>query len=723
VAQQLEAKAIRLAFDRDCETNTEVAGKLIRCAEGYDAAGFDVAIETWPNDYKGIDDALVAGATIELLTGDDARAYLERLREMSPEKAAEAAIRGRAQVEISADEYLMNAAAVTALAHDESVFQRAGRLVNVISGAPVNDGLKRPDDAPRIVPIPNSIIREKLTRHAYFFRRVESQDGPINVQKPPPESCVRAVAERGQWEGIRPLAGTTDSPVMRRDGSILCAPGYDPATGLIFAPRGAEFPPVPERPTMDEVRAAIALLTDVVSDFPFERAAHRSSWLVCLLTPLARHAFDGPAPLFLADANTRGSGKTKILELVSVIATGRDFARVANSVDDNEWDKRILAAAIAGDPLVLIDNIGAELGCASLDAALTATSWKGRLLGKSEMAELPLSITWCASGNNVILAADTSRRVCPIRLASPLENPEERTGFHHPNLIRHVRQNRPALLCAALTILRGYHTAGRPDQGLPPWGSYEGWSDLVRQAIVWAGEPDPGETRQQLRAFADRGGSALRALIAAWPAIDPDGTGLTAAELCRRIESEPDSLRAARAALFDFCGGTRDGRLPSHVSVGKRLSRVRGRIVDGKSLDCQPTRDGTMLWFVRGMRGIAGDISTTFTRGVPYIHEKTSCMYGEIIRDGAENPPQPPASPASADWLDSVPLATVARPGELHHKSPSCKSCRGWRLIGGGLHCFVCWPPTDPLAVESRPELPAPQPAPAPVMDDDADLL
>ena len=29
-------------------------------------------------------------------------------------------------------------------------------------------------------------------------------------------------------------------------------------------------------------------------------------------------------------------------------------------------------------------------------------------------------------------------------------------------------------------------------------GSYEGWSNLVREAVVWCGLPDPGETRQEL---------------------------------------------------------------------------------------------------------------------------------------------------------------------------------------------------------------------------------
>ena len=54
------------------------------------------------------------------------------------------------------------------------------------------------------------------------------------------------------------------------------------------------------------------------------------------------------------------------------------------------------------------------------------------------MVELPLSLTWTATGNNVLLEADTSRRTLQIRLDSPEENPELRSGFQIPHLVAHV---------------------------------------------------------------------------------------------------------------------------------------------------------------------------------------------------------------------------------------------------------------------------------------------
>ena len=173
-------------------------------------------------------------------------------------------------------------------------------------------------------------------------------------------------------------------------------------------------------------------------------------------------------PLFLFDANVRGSGKSLLADVNSLIVTGREATRMAAPRNDEETRKRITALVKDSDRIVLIDNIAGRFGCPSLDTALTGTVWKDRRLGSNELIEAPLRMTWYASGNNVMLVADTARRVCHVRLESRLENPEDRGGFKYPIIRDHVRQHRAALLTAALTILRGYITAGRPCQRLKP---------------------------------------------------------------------------------------------------------------------------------------------------------------------------------------------------------------------------------------------------------------
>lgn len=264
--------------------------------------------------------------------------------------------------------------------------------------------------------------------------------------------------------------------------------------------------------------------------------------------------------------------------------------------NEDESRKRITAIALGSDQLVLIDNVAGELGSASLDAALTGTLWKDRILGRSEIVEMPLVTTWVATGNNVVLRADTSRRVCHIWLESRLENPEERQDFQHPNLLAWIREQRTRLLSAARTILSAYCRARSPDQKLKPWGSFEGWSDFVRQSLVWTGLPDPGETREELSRSSDREAAALRALIRGWDEIDPDGAGLTASKAIEHLKRASDAFELLRSAVLELCPAP-SGKLPGPRSLGNKLRHLRGRVVGGKAIDKRDVH-GTAVWFI-----------------------------------------------------------------------------------------------------------------------------
>lgn len=542
----------------------------------------------------------------------------------------------RPVIEISTNEVTVNDAAIQALARDEQLYQRAGKLVHVARGV-CHDGIERPQDAPRVLPMSLAGLRERLTRVIRFVKTDgEGKSKPAH----PPKWCYEAIASRGQWSGIRSLAGVVTAPVLRPDGTVLNSPGYDPQTRLLFDPQGIKFP-IRHNPSREDASRAAVSLLDVVGDFPFAKPEHRSAWLSLLLTALGRFAFTGPAPLFLVDANTRGSGKGLLCNVMALIVTGREMPRMSNPKDDSECCKRITSAALAGDSLCLIDNIDGEFGCPSLDAALTATVWKDRLLTTNETPELPLFVTWCGTGNNVVLCGDTSRRVAHIRLDSRVENPELRDGFKHEDLNSYVRLNRPALLADALTILAAYCQAGRPLQKLPTWGSFEGWSNLVRQAVVWCGQPDPGATRTELVERSDREGNALRELLTGWDELDPDCFGLTTAEILARLTQHPERYERARNAVLELCPPQEGKPLPSAGSLGKKLGHLCNRVVSGRFLDRRPNRQKASAWFVGGET--AGDAGHEGDNSHPISCEfsENHCGYG------CETPPATPASPAT----------------------------------------------------------------------------
>ena len=605
---QLQPKRVLIAMDADFRTNVAVAGALLGLVTTL-SESHDVAVETWPpDDGKGIDDLLAAGRSPILVEGDDVAALLAGLPASAKAVAAQNGVHGRIEIIVGTDEHRVNDEAVAVLAGDDDLFARVGMLTRIVGEDAVHDGIVRPNGAKRIRVLQPQSLREAMTRRIQFIEMRATPNGDITPkQAHPPGWCVSAVHARGEWLGVRPLRAIVTCPALRSDGSILSTNGYDPTTGLFLA-SAIDLPPIPAQPTRDDAIRAAAMILDVVVDFPFAKPEHRAAWLAFVLTPLARHAFSGPSPLFLIDANTRGSGKSLLADVGGIIATGTTLARMSNPRDDEECRKRITALALAGDSMVLIDNIIGNLGCASLDAALTSPdSWKDRILGKSEMVELPLSLTWTATGNNVMLEADTSRRTLHIRLDSPEENPELRSGFRIPHLVAHVKQQRAALVAAGLTILSAYHAAGRPRMNLPPWGSFDAWSALIRETIVWCGLPDPGQTREELAKRSDVMAGVLQVIINQWPNIDPNGEGLTTSELLKSLDERRPDYEGMREAVCELCGAAGD-KLPSTRSLGNRLRRVRGRVVNGKALDSDDEH-GKARWVVRPVKQPAAGCS------------------------------------------------------------------------------------------------------------------
>ncbi len=557
---------------------------------------------------------------------------------------------------------------VEAIANDPTIYCRGGQLVHVVSDASRSrPGILRPSIAPRIAILPEFRLRERITASCRIItKNKEGEEFPVH----PPTWAVKETASRCNWPAVRHLEAIVETPILRHDGSIFTTPGYDPITGVVYEPTASitdSIPTIPASPTAEQISAAVATLLEVVRDFPFATPAHQSAWLAAVLTPFARFAFRGPAPLFLVDANVRGAGKSLLCDLVGLIVSGREMARMVNTRAEDEMRKRITAIAIAGDPLVLIDNIGDALGGPGLDAALTSSTWSDRILGKSEnTVPMPLCATWYATGNNVILKSDIARRICHIRLESPEENPEERSGFAHQNIRGHVYRNRPALIAAALTILRGYTAATTTNPSLKPtipqWGSFEGWSDIVRGAIVFAGLADPGETREQVREESDSEGQTLRAFIAAWEQLDPNNLGMTISEAIKRVEEFHENhfpnFAEIRSAFIEFAPGKDSGKINAR-SVGMKLHHLKGRICGGKAFRRKTSVQHTVVWTISHLIGTSSTNGTTaIGKEIDSINQiNTFTNYAPDIYSTGNSPstaPSPFPSPDRPNFVEEV---------------------------------------------------------------------
>ncbi|WP_438040937.1 bifunctional DNA primase/polymerase [Sorangium sp. So ce128] len=527
----------------------------------------------------------------------------------------------RPVIVVTTAEHEVNDGAVQALASVPGVYQRGWMLVDIVRETASVPGLARAEGTRRIRTIPLPRLRELLTVAArWVVQRTDPQTGEITMRTAhPPDWSVRAVEARGQWEGIPRLTAIAECPVLRPDGSMLLVPGYDARTGILYAPV-LDFPAIPHAPTRDQAREAADLLLDVVEDFPFESDVHRAAWLASVLTPLARFAFEGPAPMFVYSGNVRGAGKTLLAKVVGEIVTGRPMATMTQVDSEEEERKRITCIALEGDPLVLIDNISRPLGSGTLDKALTDVFWGERLLGSNNRPQLPMLATWYGTGNNVAFRGDTARRCCVIRLDSPLEKPETRDDMRQPHLLGHVREHRAKLVAAALTVLRAWTATGMDLHTLEPrmrsWGSFNEWSRVVCGAIVWLGYPDPGEARGSADDEDDPEATALEQLVDGWTKvcadISPDRNACTVAQVLDALQQD-DADRAAvrmqhtpkpakwpvlRAGLAELVSGVPAGKLPNVKQIGYLLRRYRNRNVGGRKLVQTNIVRGERLWTV-----------------------------------------------------------------------------------------------------------------------------
>ncbi len=385
---------------------------------------------------------------------------------------------------------------------DVNLYQRAGLLVRLVDvrrppsadvherGVLGADGVRRPEGAPAIHAATPPAVRETVARACRFTKL--NKKG-IEVEVPAPRDVVEMFAARGSWD-LPILESVAEVPRLRPDGTVIQAPGLDAVTGVFYRPC-ADYAPVPERPTREDAIAALETLDYPLAEFVFVEPHDRSAALAAALTIAAGPAIQGPRPMFEIGASTPGEGKGLLVDAVSIIGAGRAPACMSPARDEDESRKTILSLALDGTQVILLDNATGTVGTPSLAMALTAGEVRGRVLGLSRIATVPISATWLITGNGLSYAKDLARRVVRIAINAGLEHPEDRK-FREADLRAYCRRERPRLAIAALTVLRAHAVAGRPQHGGPRKGSFTSWDDVVRSALIWAGRPDPARWRR-----------------------------------------------------------------------------------------------------------------------------------------------------------------------------------------------------------------------------------
>ena len=368
----------------------------------------------------------------------------------------------------------------------------------------------------------SSVRSQAVIADASKYARTIMYDGRSKSYKACdlPEPVAQSFCELGIEQNVLPsVVGVIRCPIMREDGSLLLKPGYDPDSRLILAGNeGWASLCVPDRPTRDDAMDQLTWVRNTIyKDFPYADTTSASVAISSLLTAVLRPAMDC-APLHGFSAPQYGAGKSLQAAIAAVVATGVMPAMVAPGHSQEEFEKRVDAAILAADPIVILDNMSRPITGDNLCVSLTSAMAVVRPLGSSNQIRVPTSSFWMATGTNLGVMRDMQRRAVICCVDAKMERPELRSGFAIPNLIGWVAEHRMAILSSVFTILRAHAHAGYPTGEGTALGGFEIWSRRVAHALTWLDMPNPLLSQQQLRSDDAelQGRAALFRAIFSW---------------------------------------------------------------------------------------------------------------------------------------------------------------------------------------------------------------
>jgi hypothetical protein len=483
------------------------------------------------------------------------------------------------------------------IAAGEHIYQRDKKLVRPVT-VTVDAMFGRKAKTVALVPVDPMYLRDRLTDLATWKQRGKDKKNKLiwKTINCPREVAQTLLARSGHWNAL-PLAGVIMCQTMRPDGSLLLEPGYDPVTRLLLIDLPV-LPSIPKKPSKKDATKALAVLMPLYREFPFLDGVSLSVALSGLITPIVRGCFD-LHPMHSVNASAAGSGKSFLWDMPGVVCLGHRMPCVAASMDPNETEKRISAAAFSALPLFSLDNINGELNSDSLSQLLSQPITLLRIFGdNSKLVPIEARGTSIYStGNNTQITGDLYRRVLRAILDPKTERPEQRKFKRNP--LRLISANRGKYIAAALTICRAYVVAGHPGK-LDPLNGFEQWSDTVRSPLVWLGLEDPVKSQDAIRR-EDQDNIKLAMLLTAW---------------LKHFGSKPVKLSQVHKKAFQKygCGDPIHDDLhtavnqiigwktsPSVMPLTAWLTKRNGKIIDGLRAIRETTRDHS-FWHVENIK-------------------------------------------------------------------------------------------------------------------------
>jgi putative DNA primase/helicase len=432
---------------------------------------------------------------------------------------------------------------------------------------------------------------------------------------PPAKVVEILLANRGQWS-FPVVRGVLTTPTIRPDGSLLTTPGYDPVSRYyLMFPSDLALAEIPAEPSLADAAEAFDRLNALLDDYDFveDGGVSRSVALALLMTQVLRCGM-AVSPLLAVSATAPGSGKSHLVDLASTIAIGRPCPIMGAGKNEEETEKGINTKLLSGVAGFSIDNVHRMVDNPILNIATERPMISIRLFGLLESVEVENAATIYMTGNNLPVIDEQVRRTVLCSLDAGVERPEQRDFTTDP--IVTVRADRGRYIADILTIARAYLTHGSKPAGMKAFGSYPGWSKLVREPLIWLGQPDPVASQNTSRA-SDPEMGRLRAVMGAWQEAFKLDTPTTLADAVRfALEQQPvfhgdpyDEIRNAELLVIHVAAWAPHTRLRDVLMEtwgrgkdidtgrwGQWMKRYAGRIADGMMFAKSDVSHSAVQW-------------------------------------------------------------------------------------------------------------------------------
>lgn len=411
----------------------------------------------------------------------------------------------------------------TELAKLGTFFHTKGTLVSISLDQHGNTTLR---------PITEQMLLQVLATHVDF----EKYDGRIKGFAPcdPQPRYVNMLLNKHDFEVIPQLNGIARQPYFLSDtngsASICTNEGYNVKSGMLGSFCAQDY--VLPEPTVENAKAALKLLSDLISEFHFVDPLDKAVALSAIFTAVFRPGIP-LAPGFHVRAPVISSGKSLLCQLIGLFAGPESNKKISYPKSSEEATKVILSALLESPAVIEFDDMTHDWIAHGVINRLFTNEWiTDRILGVSKMATVGTKVLVLGSGNNVGPIRDLIRRVLTCNLNPRCSNPMALAYKGNPLTL--MGSNRAVYVVAVLTIAKAWMTAGSPKSDVSNIASFGGtWSDLCRHPLIWLGEADPAESFfEQLKKDQDQ--ETLGRLLKQWH---------------KTFGSTPKTLRVALEAL------------------------------------------------------------------------------------------------------------------------------------------------------------------------------